>query len=105
MISRKELLSSQEHWVFEIQNQVFNLVRQYMEDEKMNQSQLAKKLGVSKGYVSQLLNGNCDHRVSKLIEIVLATGHVPKLNFQPTVAFLEEDDGKYGKTASAHLLK
>ncbi|MCB9230703.1 MAG: helix-turn-helix transcriptional regulator [Bacteroidia bacterium] len=91
MITREELLSSEEHWVFEIQNQIFNLVKDYMEKEGINQTQLAERLGVSKGYVSQVLNGDFDHRISKLVSLVLATGNVPKLNFKPLDEVLQKD--------------
>jgi transcriptional regulator with XRE-family HTH domain len=50
-----------------------------MEREGINRTQLAEHLGVSKGYVSQLLNGNFDHKISKLVELALAIGLCPKL--------------------------
>ena len=43
-----------------------------------HKSQLAEYLGVSKGYVSQLLNGDYDHRMSKFFELALAFGMVRK---------------------------
>lgn len=39
-----------------------------------HKSQLAEYLGVSKGYVSQLLNGDYDHCMSKFFELALAFG-------------------------------
>ena len=43
-----------------------------MKDKKLNRSQLAKKLGVTKGYITQVLNGDFDHRISKLVDLSLA---------------------------------
>lgn len=43
-----------------------------------HKSQLAEYLGVSKGYLSQLLNGDYDHRMSKFFELALAFGMVRK---------------------------
>ena len=43
-----------------------------------HKSQLAEYLGVSKGYVSQLLNGDYDHCMSKFFELALAFGMVRK---------------------------
>ena len=47
-----------------------------MAETGRNKSQLAEYLGVSKGYVSQLLNGDYDHRMSKFFELALAFGMV-----------------------------
>ena len=43
-----------------------------------HKSQLAEYLGVSKGYVSQLLNGDYDNCMSKFFELALAFGMVRK---------------------------
>ncbi len=61
----------------------------------MNRAQLAKHLGVSKGYVSQLLNGDYDHKLSKLAELSIAFGFVPKIEFQPIDEMLKEDQNEY----------
>ncbi len=45
-----------------------------MAETGRNKSQLAEYLGVSKGYVSQLLNGDYDHCMSKFFELALAFG-------------------------------
>ena len=49
-----------------------------MAETGRNTSELAEYLGVSKGYVSQLLNGDYDYRMSKFIELALAFGMVRK---------------------------
>ena len=49
-----------------------------MAETGRNKSQLAEYLGVSKGYVSQLLNGDYDHCMSKFFELALAFGMVRK---------------------------
>ena len=45
-----------------------------MAETDRHKSRLAEYLGVSKGYVSQLLNGDYDYRMSKFIELALAFG-------------------------------
>ena len=37
----------------------------------MTQSEFAERLGVSKGYISQILNGDFDHKLSKLTQLLL----------------------------------
>ena len=44
--------------------------------------QLAKEFGVSKGYISQILNGNFNFSLSKLIELVLKIKKVPEIHFK-----------------------
>jgi transcriptional regulator with XRE-family HTH domain len=64
-----------------IQTELFNHVRLYLEENKMTQTQFAAKMGVSKGYISQIMNGNFNHSLSKLIELSLAIGKMPVLKF------------------------
>ena len=57
----------------------------------MNKTQLAAYLGCSKGYVSQLLNGDFDHKLSKLVELSLAIGKVPLLEYEDMEQYINED--------------
>jgi transcriptional regulator with XRE-family HTH domain len=82
MLSKKELYRSTEYWMEGIQNELYRQVEDYMEQEGLNRTQLAEKLGVTKGYVSQILNGNFNFTLKKLIEISLAIGKVPVLEFK-----------------------
>ena len=66
-----------------------------MEKNDMNRSQLAQHLGVSKGYVSQLLNGDYDHKLSKFIELAIAFGYVPKIEFLPMEEVIPHDRYEY----------
>ena len=91
MLSRKELIQTPEYWIETLQNEIFRQVYQYMDKENLNQSQLAKKLGVSKGYISQILNGNFNFTLKKLIELSIKIGVVPDLNFIPVNTYIEEE--------------
>lgn len=62
-----------------------------MIENKLNRTQLAEKLGVSKGYITQILNGDFDHKVSKLIELALAFGKAPILEYKSLKEYLYED--------------
>lgn len=81
-MTRKELLNSKEYWLVKIQTQLYNELNAYLKDNKMTRTQLAAKLGVSKGYISQILNGDFNHSISKLIELSLAINKVPVLHFE-----------------------
>ena len=54
-----------------------------MTKNNMNRTQLAEHPGVSKGYVSQVLNGNFDFKLSKMVELSLAMGMIPEVKFTP----------------------
>ncbi|MCU0434083.1 MAG: helix-turn-helix domain-containing protein [Bacteroidia bacterium] len=82
-MNRKEILSSEAYWMEQIQNQLFHQVQLYLKQNKKTQNDLAAQLGVSKSYVSQILHGNFDHKLSKLVELSLAVGLVPQLQFKP----------------------
>lgn len=91
MITREELLKSPEYWITEVQMELYRNVLAYMEKEGLNQTQLAQQLEVSKGYVSQVLNGNFNYTLRKLIELSLAVGKVPVIEFKNIDAVIAQD--------------
>ena len=56
----------------------------------MNRKQLAEYLGVSPSYVTQLLNGDFDHKLSKFVELSMAFGYIPQTDFVPLATYEEE---------------
>ena len=91
MLTREELLNSPEYWFEEAQNELYRQVVSFMEKEGLNQTQLAERLGVSKGYISQILKGEFNYTLKKLIEISMAIGKVPKIRYQ-SIADVVNDD-------------
>lgn len=87
-------------------------IKRYLRNEGLNQTQLAERLGVSKGYVSRLLNGNGDPKLSSILDLALAIGKEPVLGFtdrplpkpwdQPDESFsgmiVNDADSSYGQT-------
>lgn len=90
-MERKEVLKSPEYWTAKAQVDLYNQAQNFMKETGKNKSQLADYLGVSKGYVSQLLNGDYDHRLSKFFELALAFGVVPQIDFVPIDKCIKED--------------
>lgn len=80
-MTREELLNSNEYWVGEIQHSLFKLIKDYMDTNKFSRKELADRLGVTKGYISQILNGEFDHRISKLVELAMIIGKVPRIDY------------------------
>jgi transcriptional regulator with XRE-family HTH domain len=89
-IKYEELLQTSEYWMEVFQNELYNAVKSYMEEEGLNQTQLADKLGVSKGYISQVLKGRFNHSLKKLIELSLSIGKVPSLQFKSLNQVIKE---------------
>lgn len=81
-MKRDELINSKEYWLTKIQLDLFNEVENYMLKNNLKRKDLAQKFGVSKGYISQILNGDADHRITKLIEISLGIGLAPVVTFK-----------------------
>lgn len=93
-MERNELLSSKEYWLSKIQIQLFAVVEDYIKDNKLNRSKFAEEMGVTKGYVSQVLNGDYDSRISKLVELSLAVGKVPFIEFKGLRQVIELDNSR-----------
>lgn len=81
-MTREELLRCPEYWTTLIQNELYRQIQSYMDKNNMNKAQLAEHLGCSRGYVTQLLNGDFDHKISKLVELSLAIGMAPSVSFK-----------------------
>ena len=90
-MTREDLLKSKEYWTSQIQNDLFEVMEGYMKEKNLKRKQLADEFKVSKGYITQILNGDFDHKVSKLIDISLACGKVPVLHFVDIEKYIEDD--------------
>ncbi|OFX31692.1 MAG: hypothetical protein A2X08_15980 [Bacteroidetes bacterium GWA2_32_17] len=92
MLKKEELIKTSEYWFETIQNEIFRQVSEYLEsNEEMNQTKLAEKLGVTKGYVSQIMNGNFNYTLKKLIELSLAVNKAPIIEFQDINEFVKDN--------------
>lgn len=81
-MTREELIKSKGYWIAKLQTDLYRELMDYIEKNHITRSQLAKLLDCSEWYVSQLLNNNLDYKISKLVEISLAIGKVPVIEYK-----------------------
>ena len=91
MIKRDELLRTGEYWFETLQNDIYRMVTEYIQKEGVNQTQLAEKLGVTKGYISQIMNGNFNYTLKKMIELSLALNKAPAFEFKNLEQYIQDD--------------
>lgn len=96
-MTREDIIKNPGYWTAKTQLDLYSCAEEFMKSRNMNRTQLAEYLGVTKGYVSQLLSGDYDHKLSKLVELALAFGVVPKIEFQPIEEAINDDRLKYTK--------
>lgn len=94
MNTREELLKTEEYWFETLQNAIYRMVAEYIQKEGINQTQLAEMLGVSKGYISQIMNGNFNYTLKKMIELSLALKKAPAFEFKNLDRYIQEDTQK-----------
>src|SRR6056297_4094432 len=81
MFKNDQIVKNKGYWLDQIQNEIYFQLQNYMENENLNQKGLADRLNVSPSYVSQILNGNFNYGIGKLIDLALAIGMIPKVQF------------------------
>lgn len=102
-MKRAELLKSEGYWIAKLQTDLYREIVSFMERTRRNSTQLAEYLGCSKGYVSQLLNGNFDHKISKLVELSLAMGKAPILEYRDVSEYVLENDATYSSVSTSSV--
>lgn len=90
-LTRDILLQRPEFWIENIRTELFNMVQEYLEENNMSRKELAEKLGVSKGYISQVLNGESDHRLSKIVSLATSLGKAPYIYLKDINEVLTND--------------
>lgn len=90
-MTREQLLRSPHYWLAYIQNGMFKMIEDYRNKNRLKKKDLAEKMGVTKGYVSQILNGDFDHKISKLVELSLACGKIPQISYSDLEQFIKDD--------------
>lgn len=100
----KKTLNPKQHvqyWTAQIQMRLLQLIQSYLDDKNMTRTELAEKLGVTKGYVSQVMAGDYDHRISKMVELTMTIGYIPQISFVPAEEIFSESECFNPETAKA----
>ena len=101
MLSRQELYYTREYWIERIQNDVFQALIQYKKEKSLrNNTALADMLGVSKGYISQIMNGNFNFSISKLVDLALEIGVAPDLELKSLNDFIVAEEIRLNRISS-----
>ncbi|AFM02622.1 Helix-turn-helix protein [Bernardetia litoralis DSM 6794] len=86
-----KLLNEPSYWVEEINGMLYDAILDYMEKNKLNRTQLAVYLEISKKELSQLLtDGDNNFSVEKILEISLALGKFPVFSLEDKKEYLRE---------------
>lgn len=101
--SLEERYQDADFWTGKLQLELFRLIRQHLEETGMSQNAFAREIGVSKGYLSQVLNGNFDHKLSKLVSLALAVGKLPVINYEDVDKVIKKARGQYEPLYSAFV--
>lgn len=89
---REKILGQVSYWIEGINSELYNAIRDYMERKNLNQTQMAKHLGISKGRMSQILNdGEINFSIEKLIGIALKIDRFPVFKLEDQAARLSSD--------------
>ena len=83
-----DLVKTPDYWMEEIQNELYRQLHDYMKKTGKSQNTIAKDLKVSKSYISQILNGNFNFTLKKLIELSLYIGKVPEFKFLSSESYV-----------------
>ena len=100
MTTKDKLLETPGYLLTKYQNEIYRQFQDYMKTSSLNQKAIAAKLNVSDAYVSQILNGNFNFTLKKLIELGLMIDKVPIINFVSKEDYwrLRDDTKKYKVT-------
>lgn len=90
-MKREKLLRSKQYGISTMKYNLLNLIGNFQKKNSLRDYELANKLGVSKSYVSQILNGTFDHKISKVAELAHACNAVPLLYFVDVDEFVKLD--------------
>ena len=101
-MKRDELVKNPVYWTTALQMELYRQIDVFMQKRGMNKTQLAEYLGCSKGYVTQLLSGDYDRKISKFVELSLAIRKIPEFTFIDVDEYIECENSSYVSTVSSN---
>jgi predicted XRE-type DNA-binding protein len=94
MLSQQELFEHPNYLLRTYQLEIYRQLSLYMQENNLRNKDIADKLKVSTSYVSQVLNGDFNFTLKKLIELGLMIGKVPYFEFiEPKEYLRREKEG------------
>lgn len=103
-MERKDVLQEPAYWITQIQIALYDCATRFMFETGKNKTELAQHLGVSKGYVSQLLSGDYNFSITKLVETAMLMGYVPQMNFKSMDEILLQDEAPFSLSWKMSLI-
>jgi transcriptional regulator with XRE-family HTH domain len=101
MIAKHKLFKHPDYLLSKYQAEVYRQLKQYMDDHGLTQKEVAAHLGVSSSYINQVLRGNFNFTLKKLIELSLMMGKVPALEFVDINHYLAREENQNSKRVSS----
>jgi transcriptional regulator with XRE-family HTH domain len=93
-MNQDEMLRHPNYLLSTYQLEIYHQLSLYMKEHKLQNKDIADKLKVSTSYVSQILNGNFNFTLKKLIQLGLMMNKVPYLEFiDPKEYWRREKEG------------
>ena len=96
MISKDKLLKHPNYLMSKYQAEIYRQLTAFMSENNLSQKQIAERLGVSTSYVNQILKGNFNYTLKKLVEISLMMGKVPAIEFVSFGEYWNLQKGRLG---------
>lgn len=87
-----KIMDQPAYWVEAFNGELYDAIAKYMNENNINRKQLSEKLGISKGRVSQILNGNINFSIEKFVEISLKIDKYPCLELKSKSKYMEYID-------------
>lgn len=87
----KQTIKSENYWILKGQGQIFKMLNDELNDRGDN-AKLAEKMGVTPGYISQIMNGDSEINPTwkKIVKLCLSLGKVPILEIKNIDKYIEE---------------
>jgi len=91
MSKYSKTIKSEHYWNAKGQSEIYSMLKEHI-NQRGDAAKLAKKIGKSPGYVSQLLSGDSELNPTwkKIVKFCLALDKVPILEIKDASTFLEE---------------
>lgn len=82
MITREEVLKSEDYWFEYYQGELYDLLEAYMDKHEISPTEMSLKLQCNRFDILEILNGDFNGSMLDLIRLSLAMGKKPIFKFE-----------------------